>query len=185
MLILLFLFIHLIYAYNNHSKFFMNNFNSNHKNSMNDVHNLMNQKKTYGYLSTINCSSKLKNYPHTSLVGLSIDNEGYPILCMSEISIHTQNIKRNNNISLLIQETNLVDQKGKRVTFTGNIYQILDYDEHYEIRDKYLEDHPEAFWLKYFDFNMYRIDDIKDIYYIGGFGKATRINVNRYLQNYK
>ena len=27
--------------------------------------------------------------------------------------------------------------------------------------------------------------NIKDIYYIGGFGKATKISVNKYLENYE
>lgn len=32
---------------------------------------------------------------------------------------------------------------------------------------------------------MYRIINIKDINYIGGFGKTTKIIVNKYLENYE
>lgn len=184
-MILFIFFLNLVFGYDIHSKIFNNKINSNHINSINNVKNLMNQKKIYGYLSTLNFGNKLKDYPHTSIVGLSIDNDGYPILSMSDISLHTQNIKKNDKVSLLIPQYGLKNQSQKRVTFTGNINKIIDYDESLKAKNKYLETHPEAFWLKYIDFGMYRMDNIKDIYYIGGFGKATKISINKYLKNFE
>ena len=168
-----------------HSKIFNNRFQNNHYNSLSNVYELMNQKKTYGYLSSINFSNKLKGFPHTSLVGLCTDENGYPILSMSDISLHTQNIKKNNQSSVLIPINGLKNQSQKRVTFTGNIIKIDNNDEIQKIKNIYLTSHPEAFWLKYIDFGMYRMENIKDIYYIGGFGKATKISVNKYLENYE
>tara|TARA_A100001015_G_scaffold310742_1_gene412701 strand:- start:700 stop:1260 length:561 start_codon:yes stop_codon:yes gene_type:complete len=168
-----------------HSKIFNNNFRSNHYNSLNNVIDLMNQEKSYAYLSTLNFSNKLNGFPHTSLVGLCIDKNGYPILSMSDISLHTQNIRKNNKCSILISINGLKNQNQKRVTFTGNIEKIIDKNESLEIQKKYLESHHEAFWLKYIDFGMYRMSNIKDIYYIGGFGKATKININKYLELFK
>ena len=60
---------------------------------------------------------------------------------------------------------------------------IDEYENNY-LKDLYLKSHENAYWLKYIDFNMYRMDNIKDIYYIGGFGKATKISVEKYLKKY-
>ena len=103
---------------------------------------------------------------------------------MSDISLHTQNIKKNNNISLLIPETKLINQNNKRVTITGNINKITDNNEKEYLKKMYLSYHKEAFWLKYIDFNLYKMDDIKDIYYIGGFSKATKINIDKYKKKF-
>ena len=145
----------------------------------------MNQQENYGYLSSLNFSNKLKGYPHTSLIGLCTDKNGYPILSMSDISLHTKNIKNNNQCSILIPINGLKNQSQKRVTFTGDIYKILDHDENLKAKNIYLESHPEAFWLKYIDFGMYKMNHIKDINYIGGFGKATKISINKYLELFK
>ena len=184
---ILFFFINLFFFTHSkiHSKIFNNKFQSNHYNSLNNVYDLINQKKSYGYLSSINFTNKLKGYPHTSLVGLCSDENGYPILSMSDISLHTQNIKKNNQSSILIPINGLKNQSQKRVTFTGNILKIDQKDEIQKIKNIYLKSHPEAFWLKYIDFGMYRMENIKDIYYIGGFGKATKISVKKYLENYE
>lgn len=167
-----------------HSKIFNKMFNNNHYNSIQNVYELVNQKTAYGYLSTMNHSNKLKNYPYTSFVGLCVNNEGHLIISMSNISQHTQNINKNNKISLLIPENKLINQNNKRVTITGNINKITDNYEKEYLRNIYLEHHQDAFWLKYIDFNLYKMDEIKDIYYIGGFSKATKINVDKYLNNF-
>ena len=161
----------------------MNN-NFNNKDSLFNIYNLVNQKESQGYLSTLNYSNKLKDYPFSSLVGFSVDDNGFPILSMSDISQHSKNINKNNNTSLLIPQRGLTSQNQKRVTITGNIYKIIDQDENNYMKEKYLESHKNAYWLKYIDFNMYRLENIKDIQYIGGFGKATKINVGIYLKNY-
>ena len=178
-------FIFSVESFDIHSKVFSKFiFNNNHKNAVEDVYNLVNQDKLYGYLSTINHSNKLKNYPYTSFVSLCINEEGCPIISMSDISLHTQNIKKNNNISLLIPETKIINQNNKRVTITGNINKITDNNEKEYLKKMYLSYHKEAFWLKYIDFNLYKMDDIKDIYYIGGFSKATKINIDKYKKKF-
>lgn len=158
---------------------------NNPRNSLLNVYELVNQKKIYSYLSTINYNHKLNNYPHTSLVGFCSDEKGYPILCMSDISQHTKNVKKNNNTSILIPKFGLTHQNEKRVTITGNIDKIIDNYENKHLIELYKENHPEAFWLNYIDFNLYRMNNIKDINYIGGFGEATKISVSKYLINYK
>lgn len=173
------------YSFEIHSKIFNHVFKNNHKEALNDVVKLVNQDKIYGCLSTFNYRNKFKDYPHNSLVGCTIDDDGYPILCMSDISQHTKNIKKNNKVSLLVPKYGLKTQNENRVTITGNINITLLKEENELLKKKYLEKHPEAFWLKYIDFNMYKFDEIKEIYYIGGFGKATKININRYLESFK
>lgn len=177
-------FLNIVFGYNFKYHFFGRNFNNNNKVSLIHVHDLMEQNRCYGYLSTLCYSNKLKGYPYTSLVGVSLDEKGYPLLSMSDISQHTKNINKNNSISLLIPEKGLISSREKRVTFTGNINKVIDEYEKNYLKDLYLKSHENAYWLKYIDFNMYRMDNIKDIYYIGGFGKATKISVEKYLKKY-
>ena len=82
----------------------------------------------------------------------------------------------------------------KRVTFTGNINKISydglsGGDENWEefvdqYKELYRKVHPEAFWVDFPDFDMYRMDLIKDIHYIGGFSKATKISVEKYINKF-
>ena len=175
------------------------------KNSLDDVVNLMkNSYSPHGLLSTINYSKNVEGYPFVSLCGFVVSDNGFPIFCLSRMSKHTKNIRKEGSdgyskASLYIRENNVPwDKKNamhsKRVTFTGNINKI-NYDgisggdEYWEeFVDKYKElyrkIHPDAFWVDFPDFEMYRMDLIKDIYYIGGFSKATKISVEKYLKKF-
>ena len=165
---------------NNNPHFFNpEKFRSIEKNSLENVINLVKQEKAYCYLSTINYSNKLLDFPHTSIVGFSVDDKGYPILAMSDISQHTKNIKKNDKVSILVQTIGLKDQTGKRTGLTGIIKKVED-DEIDKYKKIYKQYHKNAFWIDFPDFKFYKLELIKDIYYIGGFGRATKISVNKY-----
>ena len=129
MLYFLLFILNVISAYNFNPHYIGKSFSNNDKNSLNNVYYLINQNRCYGYLSTLSYSNKLLGFPYSSLVGISVDNQGCPILMMSDISQHTKNINKNNSISLLIQKVGLIDQSEKRVTFTGSINKINDIEE--------------------------------------------------------
>ena len=175
-----------IYSFETNNLFHFNNhfkLNNNNKNSLNDVVKLVKQQKCYSYLSTQNYSNKLLGFPHTSLVGFTIDEFGYPILAMSDISQHTKNLKKNNKISLLVTKIGLINQSEERTGISGFVNKInKDEIDHY--KKIYKTSHNNAFWVDFPDFNLYKMDKVIDIYYIGGFGKATKINVDKYFDKF-
>ena len=157
------------------------------KNSLNEVIDLMKNNIGYCSLSTIH-----QSYPFLSICGVSVTKTGIPYFCLSKISKHTQNINNNNHASILITENpkNLI-ASSKRVTFSGKINKLIPdnkKDDYISIaneyREEYLKKHPEALWVDFPDFEFYRMDLIKDIYYIGGFKKATKISVKKYFQKF-
>ena len=177
------------------------------KNSLNEVIDLMKDNIGYCSLSTIDKTNKIisknnnQSFPFLSFCGFSVTKTGIPYFCLSKISKHTQNINNNNHASIMINKFNFVESKpeqnfntiasSKRVTFSGKINKLIpdnkkdDYisiaDEY---REEYLKKHPEAIWVDFPDFEFYRMDLIKDIYYIGGFKKATKISVKKYFQKF-
>lgn len=185
----------------------LNKINMNiEKNSLDEVINLMkdsNSHSSYGLLSTINYNKNVEGYPFVSLSGFVVSDNGFPVFCLSKMSKHTKNISKIGSDgfskgSLYIREANVPWDKNvvtkKRVTFTGNINKI-DYegisggDENWEefvdqYKELYRKVHPDAFWVDFPDFDMYRMDLIKDIYYIGGFSKATKISVEKYINKF-
>lgn len=177
------------------------------KNSLDEVVNLMkknNEHSPYGLLSTINFNKNIEGYPFVSLAGFVVSDTGFPVFCFSKMSKHTKNLNKIDSdgfskASLYIRESNVPWNKkntmnSKRLTFTGNINKINyeglsagdeyweEYNEYY--KNLYKKVHPEAFWVDFPDFEMYKMDFIKDIYYIGGFSKATKISVDKYLKEF-
>ena len=178
---------------------YRNNIKMNiYKNSLNEVIDMMKDNTGYLALSTIdksNTKHKIELYPFLSICGFSVTKTGIPYFCLSKISKHTQNININNHASILI--TDLSNKKNiassKRVTFSGKINKLVPNNKSensayiYEIakyREDYLKKHPGALWVDFPDFEFYRMDLIKDIYYIGGFKKATKISVKKYFQKF-
>ena len=147
-----------------------------------DIHKLTKSKGRFGVLSTLGSSTKLKGYPIGSVVGYAINQFGKPIMCLSEISLHTKNIEKNTAVSLCVMEENFTNGDQQRVVFTGNIKKIEEEELENYYKHLYLDAHEDALWVCLKSFTMFELDEIKDIYYIGGFGKAKKINVNNYLQ---
>ena len=50
-----------------------------------EIRTFMNRDEGYGVLSTLANYKKIKDYPHTSVVPFSVDNNGIPIFCFSSI----------------------------------------------------------------------------------------------------
>lgn len=150
------------------------------RNSLNEVNELTKQVNGYGYLSTLGYINKLKGIPQTSLVGFCIDENKYPLLSMANISMHYRNVQKNNSVSLLITEPTIQSPVQKRVLFTGYLNKVND-DETQSYKNIYKKYHTDAYWIDYIDFNFYRMDEILQIFYVGGFSSATQISISKYL----
>ena len=175
------------------------------KNSLNEVIDIIKSKEKnsgYAMLSTLRFEKNLLNYPYISQVGFAITETGFPIFCFSKISKHTRNLVNSEALggipkaSIQIRDWSDFEQLAsqKRITLTGDIHKIgydgvSGKDEYWDeliskTRELYLKNHPDAYWIDLPDFEFYRMDHIKEIYYIGGFEKATKISVKKYLEKF-
>jgi heme iron utilization protein len=120
-------------------------------------------------LSTI--SRKQPGFPFGSLMPYALDGAGRPIFLISNMAMHTQNLKADPRASLFVtQPAPDGDVLGAaRVTLVGNVLPISDAEKS-EAQDLYLKAHPNShYWVNFTDFGFFRLDPV-DIYYVGGFG---------------
>ena len=125
-----------------------------------------------GVLSTF--SVKFTGYPFGSVAPFVLDHSGQPIILISTIAEHTQNIIANPKVSLLVFAGDEDLQANARLTIIGEAKIINKEDA--DLRARYLRYLPQA--ASYFDmhdFNFYRIE-IAQIRYIAGFGKMGWIS---------
>lgn len=121
-------------------------------------------------------SVKAPGFPFASAVPYAIDAVGRPIVFVSDLAAHTENIKANPNVSLIAHEADVV--AGARVTLIGTAGLA---DDDAEARSRYLAILPEAEAFTAFgDFHFYRIEP-RAVHYIGGFGAIHWFEREGYL----
>ncbi|MBT5432322.1 MAG: DUF2470 domain-containing protein [Rhodospirillaceae bacterium] len=94
--------------------------------------------------------------PFASLVAMATDSRGQPILLLSDLARHSQNLAGDTRVSLLLDGTAGMDDRlmGPRLTLTGVVERFDDP----EIRQRYLASHPTAeMLLSMSDFRFYRM----------------------------
>lgn len=113
--------------------------------------------------------------PYSSVMGIALD-EGVPFVFISDLAVHTKNIKKNPYVSLMVFEPkkeNVFDSP--RVTFNGKFVLVKDEKKIENLRKLYLKKHPDAKeFIDFGDFNFYTMD-IENIYFVGGFGDESYI----------
>jgi hypothetical protein len=65
-------------------------------------------------------------YPFGMLVDFAADGAGYPIFCLSPLSIHTHNIHEDPRCSLVVQMPGWLGLSNARVTIFGDVYELPD-----------------------------------------------------------
>jgi len=92
-----------------------------------------------------------------------------PIFLFSDLSVHSKNLRKNTNATLLIKAGNEMQQG--RASIMG-IIERLDEKLVDQARQSYLAKHPDAAqWMSFGDFHFYAMA-IVDCYVVAGFGKA-------------
>ena len=120
-----------------------------------------------GVLSTF--STKFSGYPFGSVAPFVLDHSGQPIILISTIAEHTQNIIANPKVSLLVFAGDEDLQANARLTLIGEAKKINKEDA--DLRARYLRYLPQAEgYFDMHDFSFYRIE-IAQVRYIAGFGK--------------
>ena len=116
-------------------------------------------------------SRKHPGFPFGSLMPYALDSEGRPIFLISNMAMHTQNLKADSRASLFIgQTTPNEDPLGAaRATLVGRAEPVSE-SETVSAREQYLARHQNSrYWVDFADFSFFRLQPI-DVYYVGGFG---------------
>ena len=134
---------------------------------------------TVGTLSTL--SRKHPGYPFGSLMPFALDAAGCPLLLISTMAMHTQNLQAEPRSSLFVgQPANSEDALGSaRVTLVGEAKLVAGKDLE-SAREQYLSRHESSrYWVDFADFHFYCLQPI-DIYYVGGFGVMGWVEAEAY-----
>src|SRR5689334_4281322 len=129
-----------------------------------------------GSLSTQ--SRKFSGFPFGSMMPYAADHQGRPVMFISSMAMHTQNLVQNPSASLLITQPDAAgDPLGSaRVTLIGTAATVSSD----EVRELYLSRYENArFWQDYTDFAYYRLE-IEGVYFIGGFGVMGWVPADEY-----
>lgn len=125
-----------------------------------------------GVLSTF--SAKFPGYPFGSVAPFVLNHAGQPVILISTVAEHTQNIIANPKVSLLVFAGDEDLQANARLTLIGEAVKID--KEGANLRARYLRYLPQA--ASYFDmhdFNFYRIE-VAQMRYIATFGRMGWIS---------
>lgn len=139
---------------------------------------LLHQGRT-GTLATL--SRKHPGHPFASLMPYALDDHGRPLLLISSMAMHTQNLRSDSRASLLLVQPGAVDDPlaAARVTLMGEARPVAE-PEIPAVRDAYLERHPAAgYWAGFEDFGFWRLD-VADVYFVGGFAAMGWVDGHEY-----
>jgi putative heme iron utilization protein len=132
-------------------------------------------------LSTL--SRKHAGFPFGSLMPFALDAAGRAIFLISNMAMHTQNLKCDPRCSLFVARANSDgDPLGSaRATLIGRAAQVPE-SEIASVREIYLTRHENSrYWVDFEDFSFFRLQPI-DIYYVGGFGVMGWVEAQDYEQ---
>nr|XP_043624596.1 uncharacterized protein LOC122596137 [Erigeron canadensis] len=144
------------------------------------VRNLMEQAR-FAHLSTVmsRMHQRSEGYPFGSLVDFAPDPMGHPIFSFSQLGIHTRNLLANPRCTLVVQIPGWSGLSNARVTIFGDVYPLAE-DEQEWAHKQYIAKHQQAPSQQWGNFYYFRMHNISDIYFIGGFGTVAWVNVKEY-----
>ena len=121
-------------------------------------------------------------FPYGSLVTVASDDAGRPLLLLSTLAEHTQNLLARSEASLLITEPLGVHDQPLavgRVTILGLCGLVPD-DERGAVRETFLAQQPGAsYYVDFADFAFYRLEP-RALRYVGGFGRMSWVTAEDY-----
>jgi putative heme iron utilization protein len=117
--------------------------------------------------------------PFGSLVSVSTDLDGTPILLLSGLAAHSRNLAGDSRAALLFVDRLAGDpQTAPRITLVGRIEAIADDAR---ARRRHLARHPDAaLYAGFADFAFHRLV-VEDGHLVAGFGRAMRVAAEAYL----
>jgi putative heme iron utilization protein len=132
-----------------------------------------------GTLSTQ--SRRHPGFPFGSLMPYALDPSGSPILLISNMAMHTHNLRGDAHASLFVGEAAADgDALGAaRATLVG-LAELVPVADLPAAREQYLAAHPGSrYWVDFADFHFFRIQPV-ELYYVGGFGVMGWVEATAY-----
>jgi hypothetical protein len=125
----------------------------------------------WGVLSTV--SRRRPGHPSASLVPFALSAGGEPLLLLSAIAQHTQNVEADPRACLFVLDAEAAAKDARtapRLAVYGEVALVGAADEA-EARASYLARHPSARGLMGMDFRLYRLS-VAEAQWVGGFAAA-------------
>ena len=144
------------------------------------VRTLMSQA-SIATLSTM--SRKHPGCPFGSLMPYALDGQGQPLFLISNMAMHTQNLKAEARASLFVAPAAADgDPLGAaRATLVGTAEAVPE-GERAAVREAYLAAHEASrYWVDFADFGFFRLA-VADVYYVGGFGVMGWVEAGDYAR---
>jgi heme iron utilization protein len=117
--------------------------------------------------------------PFGSLVAHAVDGLGRPLLCLSDLAEHSRNLTADPRASVLVTESGDGDPLALgRVTLLGEV-SVLAGDERSTALATYQAAHPDAFYVEFSDFRIYRLE-VTSARFVGGFGRMSWVDAAGY-----
>ncbi|KAK9056528.1 hypothetical protein SSX86_023890 [Deinandra increscens subsp. villosa] len=144
------------------------------------VRNLMEQAR-FAHLCTVmsRMHHRREGYPFGSLVDFAPDAMGHPIFSFSPLAIHTRNLLADPRCTLVVQIPGWSGLSNARVTIFGDVFPLPE-DEQEWAHKQYIAKHQQGPSQQWGNFYYFRMQNISDIYFIGGFGTVAWVNVREY-----
>jgi putative heme iron utilization protein len=132
-----------------------------------------------GTLATL--SRKHPGHPFASVMPYALDERGRPLMLISSMAMHTQNLAGDARASLLVAQPTAGDPlAAARLTLMGE-GRALPRAESDAARAAYLARHASAsYWVDFEDFGFWRLEP-GDLYFVGGFGAMDWVSAADYM----
>lgn len=119
--------------------------------------------------------------PYCSLVNIASHADGAPILLISRLALHTQNIIADSRVSLMLDERAGSDPlEGSRIMLAGRAEEAAG-DGAAILRRRYLNAHPSAeVFVNFKDFSFFRIQP-SGAHLVAGFGRIVDLSPAQFL----
>jgi heme oxygenase (biliverdin-IX-beta and delta-forming) len=136
------------------------------------------RRSRQGALATLMAGS---GDPYCSLVNVASHADGSPILLISRLALHTQNILADARVSLMLDERAEGDPlEGSRIMLAGRAEQAGG-DDLAILRRRYLNAHPSSeVFVNFKDFSFFRIRPLS-AHLVAGFGRIVDLKPARFL----
>ncbi|KAL6996105.1 hypothetical protein U1Q18_006244 [Sarracenia purpurea var. burkii] len=144
------------------------------------VRNLMEQAR-FAHLCTVmsRMHHRRKGYPFGSLVDFAPDSMGHPIFSFSPLAIHTRNLLADPRCTLVVQIPGWSGLSNARVTIFGDVFPLPEHEQEWAHK-QYIAKHQQGPSQQWGNFYYFRMQNISDIYFIGGFGTVAWVDVEEY-----
>ncbi len=126
-------------------------------------------------------SRKHVGFPFGSLMPYALDAQGRPLFLISNMAMHTQNLRADSRASLFVTQAGEDgDPLGAaRATLVGSASPVPENDLA-SARETYLAVHENSrYWVDFADFHFFRLEPL-DLYYVGGFGVMGWVEASDY-----